>query len=74
MFQDIVRMYSRQPTFATLSNYEILISLEQDNGTILNESLQRAQANALRCVAGHVECDLSPIPGIADTWTGPNNA
>jgi hypothetical protein len=38
------------------------------------DSLKQSLENAKLCVAENVECDLSPIPGPADTWTGPNNA
>ena len=37
------------------------------------DSYKRAQENAWLCVAENVSCNLSPIPGPADNWVGPNN-
>lgn len=71
-------LYSRPQLLATLARTTTLRQEEDsdnnDENNVLKASLQRAQANALRCVAGHVECDLSPIPGAGDTWNGPNNS
>ena len=72
MFQDISKLHHHFQTLHTWQNLQTLQSLQYLQVAEF-DSYKRYQENAKKCVAGHVECDLSPIPGDADMWSGPNN-